>query len=102
MKTSSFAEIIRLQFDSLMKLVIRRKHISHYRELAKRSKHEKPFCDLSDNRYLFHNYRYFISLKFFANRTIKEPPRDTSHKEVSLPAVSLFAMTVGYDEFVGK
>lgn len=30
-----------------MKLVIRRKTISYYRELARRSKHEKSFCDLS-------------------------------------------------------
>lgn len=46
MNTSSFEEIIRLQFDALMKLIIRRKTISYYREHARRSKHEKPFCDL--------------------------------------------------------
>lgn len=51
MNTSSFEEIIRLQFDSLIKLIIRRKAISYYRELVRRSKHEKPFCDLSDISY---------------------------------------------------
>ena len=51
MNTSSFEKIIRLQFDALMKLVIRRKTISYYRELARHSKHEKPFCDLSDISY---------------------------------------------------
>ena len=51
MNTSSFEEIIRLQFDTLMKLVIRRKTISYYRELARRSKHEKSFCDLLDISY---------------------------------------------------
>ena len=51
MNTSSFEEIIRLQFDTLMKLVIRRKTISYYRKLARRSKHEKSFCDLLDISY---------------------------------------------------
>lgn len=51
MNTSSFEKIIRLQFDALMKLVIRRKTISYYRELARRSKHEKTFCNLSDISY---------------------------------------------------
>lgn len=51
LNTSSFQQIIRLQFDSLMKLVIRRKSISYYRELARHSKHEKPFCDLLDISY---------------------------------------------------
>lgn len=48
MHTSSFENIIRLQFDSLMRLVIRRKILSYYRELARRSKHEKLFCDVSE------------------------------------------------------
>lgn len=48
MHTSSFENIIRLQFDSLIKLVIRRKIISYYRELTRRSKHEKLFCDISE------------------------------------------------------
>ena len=50
-KTSHFENVIRLQFDSLIKLIIRRRTISYYRELARRSKHESPFCDLSDISY---------------------------------------------------
>jgi len=48
MTTSSFENIIRMQFDSLMKLVIRRTVISYYREISRRSKHERPFCDMPD------------------------------------------------------
>lgn len=48
MDTSSFENIIRLQFDSLIKLVIRKKVISYYRELTRRSKYEKPFCDIPE------------------------------------------------------
>lgn len=48
MHTSSFENIIRLQFDSLIKLVIRRTIISYYRELTRRSKHEKLFYDMSE------------------------------------------------------
>lgn len=50
-KTSHFENVIRLQFDSLIKLIIRRRTISYYRELARRSKHKSPFCDLSDISY---------------------------------------------------
>lgn len=47
MTTSSFESIIRMQFDSLMKLVIQRTIISYYREIFRRSKHERPFCDIA-------------------------------------------------------
>ena len=48
MDTLSFENIIRMQFDSLMKLIIRRKIASYYKTLTRRSKHEKSFYDMSE------------------------------------------------------
>lgn len=48
MNTSSFKDIIRLQFNSLMMIVIKRK-IKHYKErLAKHSKYEVLYCEVSE------------------------------------------------------
>ena len=48
MKTSSFEHIVRLQFNSLMMIVMKGILSSHRRQSARRSKHEVLFCELSE------------------------------------------------------
>ena len=51
MRTSSFEHIVRLQFNSLMMIVIKGTLSSHRRQIARRSKHEILFCELLLNSY---------------------------------------------------
>ena len=44
MRTSSFEHIVRLQFNSLMLIIIKNKLKSRYRQLERRSKREVLFC----------------------------------------------------------
>lgn len=92
MHISSFENIIQLQFDSLMKLVIRIKIISYYRELARRSKHEKLFCDMSEfeltqsriNDQYPHEYMDFYVLGFvihISNEQLGNALRKLSEKQ---------------------
>ena len=48
MRTSSFEHIVRLQFNSLMMIVIKGTLSSHRRQIARRSKHEALFCELPE------------------------------------------------------
>ena len=48
MRTSSFEHIVRLQFNSLMMIVIKGTLSSHRRQIARRSKHEVLFCELPE------------------------------------------------------
>ena len=50
MKTSSFEHIVRLQFNSLMMIVIKGTLSSHRRQIARRSKHEVLFCELPETK----------------------------------------------------
>lgn len=46
MNPSSFEDIVRLQFNSLMMIVIKGKVKHHWKQLAKRSKREILFCEM--------------------------------------------------------
>lgn len=48
MNTSSFEDIVRLQFNSLMMIIIKGKVKYHSKQLAKRSKKEVLFCEMSE------------------------------------------------------
>ena len=48
MRTSSFEHIVRLQFNSLMMIVIKGTSSSRRRQIARRSKHEVLFCELPE------------------------------------------------------
>lgn len=47
MRTSSFEHIVRLQFNSLMLIVIKNKVKSRNRQLARHSKREVLFCEIA-------------------------------------------------------
>ena len=61
MRTSSFEHIVRLQFNALMMIVIKGTLSSHRRQIARRSKHEILFCELSEMKRIEHgvNDEYF-------------------------------------------
>ena len=68
MKTSSFEHIVRLQFNSLMMIVMKGILSSHRRQNARRSKHEVVFCELREMKQLEHcmndSYSYeFVSFQ---------------------------------------
>lgn len=48
MRISSFEHIVRLQFNSLMLIIIKNKLKSRYRQLARRSKLEVLFCKIAE------------------------------------------------------
>ena len=48
MNTSSFKDIVRLQFNSLMMIVIKGRVKHHKKQIMKRSKKEVLFCEMSD------------------------------------------------------
>lgn len=50
MRTSSFEHIVRLQFNSLMLIVIKNKLKSRHRQLARRSKREVLFCEMAETK----------------------------------------------------
>ncbi|MFQ9687128.1 MAG: sigma factor-like helix-turn-helix DNA-binding protein [Veillonella parvula] len=48
MRTSSFEHVVRLQFNSLMMIVIKNKLKSRNRQLARRSKREVLLCEMTE------------------------------------------------------
>lgn len=50
MRTSSFEHIVRLQFNSLMLIIIKNKLKIRYRQLARRSKREVLFCETAETK----------------------------------------------------
>ena len=50
MRTSSFEYIVRLQFNSLMLIVIKNKLKSRNRQFARRSKREVLFCEIAETK----------------------------------------------------
>lgn len=50
MRISSFEHIVRLQFNSLMLIIIKNKLKSRYRQLARRSKLEVLFCEIVETK----------------------------------------------------
>ena len=50
MRTSSFEHIVRLQFNSLMLIIIKNKLKSRYRQLERRSKREVLFCEIAETK----------------------------------------------------
>ena len=50
MRTSSFEHIVRLQFNSLMLIIIKNKLKSRYRQLVRRSKREVLFCEIAETK----------------------------------------------------
>ena len=50
MRISSFEHIVRLQFNSLMPIIIKNKLKSRYRQLARRSKLEVLFCEIAETK----------------------------------------------------
>jgi RNA polymerase sigma factor (sigma-70 family) len=67
MRTSSFKQIVRLQFNALMMIVIKGTLSSHRRQITRRSKHEILFCDLSEMKCMEHstNDEYFSDSESF-------------------------------------
>ncbi len=55
MRTSSFEHIARLQFNALMMIVIKGVLLNHRRQIARRSKHELLFCELSEIKRIEHD-----------------------------------------------
>lgn len=52
MNTSSFEDIVRLQFNSLMMIVIKGRVKYHKKQIMKRSKNEVLFCEMSETEQL--------------------------------------------------
>ena len=52
MNTSSFEDIVRLQFNSLMMIVIKGRVKYHKKQTMKRSKNEVLFCEMSETEQL--------------------------------------------------
>lgn len=48
MKQSDFEQIIQMQFDSLVKCIVRDTVKNYRKQIARREKHELPFCDIID------------------------------------------------------
>ena len=64
MKTSSFEHIVRLQFNSLMMIVMKGILSSHRIHNARRSKHEVVFCELREMKQLEHGMNDSYSYEF--------------------------------------
>lgn len=64
MRTSSFEHIVRLQFNSLMMIVMKGILSSHRRQNARRSKHEVVFCELREMKQLEHGMNDSYSYEF--------------------------------------
>ena len=64
MKTSSFKHIVRLQFNSLMMIVMKGILSSHRRQNARRSEHEVVFCELREMKQLEHGMNDSYSYEF--------------------------------------
>ena len=64
MGTSSFEHIVRLQFNSLMMIVMKGILSSHRRQNARRSKHEVVFCELREMKQLEHGMNDSYSYEF--------------------------------------
>lgn len=62
METSSFEKAVCLQFNALMMILIKGILSSHRRQIARRSKHEILFCELSEMKRIEHgvNDEYFF------------------------------------------
>ncbi len=52
MNTSSFKDIVRLQFNSLMMIIIKGRVKYHKKQIMKRSKNEVLFCEMSETERL--------------------------------------------------
>ena len=67
MRTSSFEHIVRLQFDSLMLIVIKNKLKSQNGQLAKHSKREVLFYEMAEKKQVEHgtNDTYFFDCVSF-------------------------------------
>ena len=50
MNTSSFKDIVRLQFNSLMMIIIKGRVKYHKKQIMKRSKNEVLFCEMSETK----------------------------------------------------
>ena len=46
MKPSTFEQVIQMQFDTLVKRVVKRTVLDHERKVSRRQKHEVVFADL--------------------------------------------------------
>ena len=64
MRISSFEHIVRLQFNSLMMIVMKGILSSHRRQNARRSKHEVVFCELREMKQLEHGMNDSYSYEF--------------------------------------
>ena len=53
MNTSSFKDIVRLQFNSLMMIIIKGRVKYHKKQIMKRSKNEVLFCEMSETERLY-------------------------------------------------
>ena len=62
MGTSSFEKAVCLQFNALMMILIKGTLSSHRRQIARRSRHEILFCELSEMKRVEHgiNDEYFF------------------------------------------
>lgn len=67
MKTSSFEHIVRLQFNSLMMIVIKNKLKSRHRQLTRRSKREVLLFEMAETKQVEHgtNDTYFYDCVSF-------------------------------------
>ena len=77
MRTSSFEHIVRLQFNAFMMIVIKGALSSQRRQIARRSKQEVLFCELSEMKQIEHsmNDKYsheFVSFQVMNDREISE------------------------------
>lgn len=55
MGTSSFEKAVCLQFNALMMILIKGTLSSHRRQIARRSRHEILFCELSEIKRIEHD-----------------------------------------------
>lgn len=67
MGTSSFEKAVCLQFNALMMILIKGTLSSHRRQIARRSRHEILFCELSEMKRVEHgiNDEYFFDFTSF-------------------------------------
>lgn len=67
MRTSSFEHIVRLQFNSLMLIIIKNKLKSRYRQLARRSKREVLFCEIAETKQVEHRNVFNVTWLIFVD-----------------------------------
>lgn len=73
MRTSSFEHIVKLQFNSLMLIIIKNKLKSRYRQLARRSKREVLFCEITETKQVERgmNDTYFMIVYHLKSCTLR-------------------------------